>query len=379
MIARLASRLGAAALLSAGLMMPAVASAQSTPDFDAVAWQPLGCPSQDLIAESSPRAASFAGDQSSLPAFYAYDANHLYFRYRMDGDPTGPGGFAQYAWTALMQVPAGDPFQYQYQLSLNGKDDTVEIWQNTVATDIDFSPLFKDDSEVKQYSVAYKTSNLARAVPAGTSFNGAADWFVDFAFPVSALVSSGAISGAGDLAQSFFFPASATNPNNYNKSFLNCPFQPYTALTIQKTVSPTVAPGNTTTPVRYTIVVHNTLGPASGTVVEDVPLPGFLGDVAVQATSDDPDAAPAVVSMNPLLVKVPSLASGKQVTVELTANAFPTCTTADFVNTATTHATNALDQTASAPLDVQNTPGAGGVRRARQRLRRPGRRGERPV
>ena len=45
-------------------------------------------------------------------------------------------------------------------------------------------------------------------------------------------------------------------------------------------------------------------------------------------------------------------------TVEITADATPGCGDADFVNTATAYATNAMEQTASAPLDVQNTNGA---------------------
>src|SRR4030095_15660624 len=133
----------------------------------------------------------FAGDASHSPAFYAFDADYLYFRYRMDSDPRGAHGFPQYAWTALMQVPAGNAFQYQYQLSMNGKDDTIEVWANTSAQDIHFSPLFHDDAEVELSSQPF--TGLARAVAAGTSFNNSQDWFVDFAFPVSMLVSEGVI------------------------------------------------------------------------------------------------------------------------------------------------------------------------------------------
>ena len=49
---------------------------------------------------------------------------------------------------------------------------------------------------------------------------------------MSKLIARALISSAGDLGQSFFFPATSTNPNNYNKSYLNCPFQPYTMLKI---------------------------------------------------------------------------------------------------------------------------------------------------
>ena len=111
------------------------------------------------------RKAHTPRNAAQAPAFYAFDADYLYFRYRMNGDPTGSGGFAQYAWTALMQVPSGNPFQYQYQLSLNGQTDTIEVWENTNAQDIDFSPLFHDDAEVKLHGEPYGT--LARVVRPG--------------------------------------------------------------------------------------------------------------------------------------------------------------------------------------------------------------------
>src|SRR5262245_22326959 len=234
------------------------------PNFDAVTWRPLGCDTPDLITPDSPRSASFAGDHANLPAYYAYDAGYLYFRYRMDTNPASGGGFDQFAWTALMQVPSDDPddrFRYQYGLSLNGKNDRIEIWQNTTASPVRF-PQFQDAPEKLLYSVP--AVSLARTVAAGTSFKGTADWFVDFAFPVSALLHPDplhpdvhVIESQQDLARSLFFPATQTNPNNYNKSFLNCPFQPVAGFQFSKTVTPTMAPANSVTPVTYTIDVQN--------------------------------------------------------------------------------------------------------------------------
>jgi hypothetical protein len=124
--------------LVACLAAPA-ASWAAGPDFGSVSWLPLGCARTDMVSPSSPPSASFVGDPANPPAFYAHDANYLYFRYRMGADPFGGGALAQYSWTALMQVPSGNPFQYQF--SLNGKSDTIEIWQNTTASDVDFSAL----------------------------------------------------------------------------------------------------------------------------------------------------------------------------------------------------------------------------------------------
>jgi hypothetical protein len=269
--------------------------------------------------------ASFAGDSANPPAFYGYDADYLYFRYRMDANPSSGGGFAQYSWTALMQVGSGNPFQYQYQLSLNGKSDTIEIWQNTVASDVSFSPLFHDSAEAELFSVPYATGSLARVVPAATSFNGQPDWFVDFAFPVSTLVANGVIASAGDLSRALFFPATSTNPNNYNKSYLNCPFQPGTVLQIAKSVTPTAALPNQVTPVTYSIDVQNSgARAAKGVLVEDKSVAGFLGNIAVQVTTDDPDADLSMATSLP--VRVPTLGAGRHLQSTSVAMRSPSAT-----------------------------------------------------
>jgi len=167
------------------LLLLATVGTAPAQNFDAVSWVPIGCDNPDLISEASPAATNFVGNPAFPAAYYGFDANYLYFRYRMDASPSGSGGFAQYSWTALMQVPSGNPFQYQYQLSLNGQTDTIEIWANTVAGDIDYSPLFHDDSEVRLFSQPYGT--LARHLVAGdgSSFGNDPDYFVEFAFPVA--------------------------------------------------------------------------------------------------------------------------------------------------------------------------------------------------
>jgi uncharacterized repeat protein (TIGR01451 family) len=334
------------AFLVACLALPA-ASRAGGPDFGAVSWLPLGCDRTDMVSASSPAAASFAGDPANPPAFYGYDADYLYFRYRMDADPSSGGGFAQYSWTALMQVPSGSPFQYQYQLSLNGKSDTIEIWHNTTASDVSFTPLFHDDAEVQLLSVPYATETLARSVPANTSFHGQLDYFVDFAFPVPTLVANGVIASAADLAHALFFPATSTNPNNYNKSYLNCPFQPGTALQITKAVTPTVALPKQMTPVTYTIEVQNAgTRSANGVVVEDQSISTFLANVTVQVTTDDPDVVLPTPASLP--VKAPTLGAGRHLTVRITGDATPSCVGGDFVNTASVQATNAFEKQASA-------------------------------
>jgi len=158
---------------------------------------------------------NFVGNATFPAAYYAFDADYLYFRYRMDGDPSGPGGFAQYSWTALMQVPSGNPFQYQYQLSLSGEGpggDPIEIWANAPAEDIDFTTIAQDDSETRLFTQIHdhagpdtvNTTPLARTLATGdgSSFKNNPDYFLDFAFPIAAL--------PAELDTTLFFPATAT-------------------------------------------------------------------------------------------------------------------------------------------------------------------------
>ena len=168
------------------------------------------------------------------------------------------------------------------------------------------------------------------------------------------------IDSADDLARVLFFPATSTNPNNFNKSFMNCPFQPVAGLQFSKTVTPTVAPTDEVTPLTYTIDVQNPgPTPATGVVVEDLPFPSFLGNVGVQATTDDPDAKVTVVSTNPLLVRSSVLGSGRRLLVVITTDAAPSgCGVKDFVNTASGRATNTLELRDSATIGAEACDGA---------------------
>jgi hypothetical protein len=336
------------------LALPPTAHAQA-PDFDAVPWVSLSCDAGDPAGDESPSAVDLVGDAAYPAAYFAHDASFLYFRFRVDGNPAGAGGFASYAWNVLMQVPSGNAFQYQYELSLNGKDDAVEIWANTSASDIDFSPLFNDPSETRLLSTPAGAAPLARHGVAndGSSFGGNADHFVDFAVPVASLVDEGVIASAADLDAALFFPATATNANNYNKGHLSCPFSPRAALAIDKWVAPAVVPANAVTSVAYTIAVRND-GPglARGVVIEDPTLPGYLSGLDVSVAADDAGVTWTVVETNPLRVRVPDLPIGATVTVTLAADAAPDCDDNGFTNVATAFATNAPGVSDSADLAI---------------------------
>ena len=148
-------------------------------------------------------------------------------------------------------------------------------------------------------------------------------------------MSEGVIASAAELADSFFFPATSTNPSNYNKGYLNCPFLPGTALSITKEAVPaTSLPAYATTEAGFVVEVTN-VGPlAKGITIDDPALPSFLGNVSVSATSSDPSVVPTVVSTSPLRVRAEQLPAGASITVEITGDATPTCADEDFTNVA---------------------------------------------
>src|SRR5437870_4329251 len=99
--------LGLVALIVLGA---SAAGAAGDPDFGAVRWVALDCaPGGDPAGDESPSSADLVGDPSHPATYYAYDATYLYFRYRLDSDPTSKGGFVENIWSALMQVPSGNP------------------------------------------------------------------------------------------------------------------------------------------------------------------------------------------------------------------------------------------------------------------------------
>src|SRR5262245_5041532 len=317
---------------------PHRAAAQANPGLDAAPWTPLGCHASPLTAFSTRHEVDLVGDATFPAAYVARNESYLFLRYRVDGNPAGTRGFAGTSdWTTLVQVPAGNGFQYQYQLSVNGDSgaagDTVEIWANSAPEDLTFDPPFTDDTETKIFSQAYNASDptsgnttpLARSLQAtdGSNFGGNPDYFLDVAFPVTVLVAKGVIASASDLDQALFWPATASAPNRHNKDNLSCPFVPATALAVTGTVTPSLIGANATTAVSYTITVRTSgASAARGVVIGHSALASFMTNVNV-TVSADPGVTWTVVAQDPLDVRVPMLPPGATVTVRIDADAAP--------------------------------------------------------
>jgi uncharacterized repeat protein (TIGR01451 family) len=360
------------------LALCAMSAPAATVDFDGVTPIPLTCDSlAEPVGDENPRALDLVGTIDQPPADVAWDDNFLYFRFRLNGDPSGPQGFAQYAWVALIQTPGGNPFQYQYMVSVNGEGatddfgnngDTIEVWQNTTATDIDFDPLFHDPAEVRLFSQVYTYTGpgavndgpLARVTVADTSYDKNPDYFLDFAVPISALVAGGVINDPSDVSNLLFLPAVSTNSNNYNKGRLDgCPFVPATDLSISKTAMPAAIPANAGSPVSYEVTVQNTgLVSATGVVIEDPSVPAFVTNVTVEGSASDPNLVVMLDSTSPARIKLPVLPVGATATMTISGTATATCAQLPSTNTASARATNAMKRFASADLVVDTSPGA---------------------
>jgi uncharacterized repeat protein (TIGR01451 family) len=326
--------LGSAVLL---LITPLPAHAITWP----TTWIGIGaCGESEPAGDKTPESADLVGAPGATAAFFQIDSNYLYLRERVFTNPSGPGGFDQYSWVTLIQTIDGDPFKYQWLISLDGGAELLELWRNDPATaqNISFTPIFNDPAETLLFSDT--TANLARSVIAGTTIGGQQNYFVDFAIPLSVLSANGI-----DPGTSLYWFATSANANNFNKDTTACPFVPQTILTLTKVVDPATVAIGATTPVTYTITLTNSGGfLARGVVVSDSDLPSWVTITNVTTTLGS-----VTSSTSSFEVRIPYVAGGQSVTITVTANATPPSATA-FVNTVSAFATNAPSTNASATL-----------------------------
>jgi len=101
-------------------------------------WNTIGaCAETEPAGDKTPASSDLVGGVGKSAAYFQSDANYLYLRERVSKTPSGAGGFDQYAWVVLVQTVGADPYKYQWILSLNGVDETVNLWRNDQATAAD--------------------------------------------------------------------------------------------------------------------------------------------------------------------------------------------------------------------------------------------------
>lgn len=235
-----------------------VVSSTPQPSWPTSWTTPNSCIS-DPVNDESPSSTDLIGSTITPAVGFTTDANHAFFRERVDGNPAGSGTFDQFAWVVLFQTSGA---QYQYLGSVDGVAEKVKLFANSSPAGIvDFNPLLNDPAEEPPLWEG-STATYARIT---TGVDGKK--YVEWAIPITELTSRGITNSTTK-----YFATSA-NANNFNKDHLQC-YEQFADLSITKSDSPDpVLNGGTLT---YTLTVNNA-GPdtASSVLVTDTLPTGF--------------------------------------------------------------------------------------------------------
>ncbi|MDQ0115006.1 carboxypeptidase regulatory-like domain-containing protein [Paenibacillus harenae] len=180
-----------------------------------------GAPVTDPARDVSPDETDIVGNSSFPAAYYAYDGTNVYFRMRLNADPRFRNGFHNFAWGVLFDTD-GVASTYEWSLTVNGLDNTLELVRNTVTIPNSFNDQAEgiDGRGTPSFSVPIINFGVARAkqVEDGSVFGGTDDYFIEFFVPAATLFSLLDITADSSLRFLFF---TATNANNFNKDFID--------------------------------------------------------------------------------------------------------------------------------------------------------------
>lgn len=140
---------------------------------------------QDPIGDAS-GSRDVVGDNTYPAAFMFNDGTYVYFRLRLNADPTGSGGqglLQPFGWGVLFDTNLNYA-NYEWMIMVDGiaQTEIIELWQNTVQG-TPGSPT--DPSEILVYSIPV-SGNIQISL-ANTSFSGNPDYFIDWRLPYNIL------------------------------------------------------------------------------------------------------------------------------------------------------------------------------------------------
>ena len=151
------------------------------------------------------------GDATDPAAWVYEDATDVYFRLRLHEDPTSGGAWRSFGWGVALETD-WDLTGYEYLIFVDGKRDTVTLYENTTES----TPLGSDSPETSlaSYSAAaYATSSAIGA----TVCTSGSDWFVDWTVPLADL---SAYTGLGSLAEAGLVFGTSANSANFQKDIV---------------------------------------------------------------------------------------------------------------------------------------------------------------
>lgn len=192
------------------LFLLAVSAAHAWPTTSQ--WVPVyknGVYLQDPSKDAS-GSRDIVSDATHPAAFMFNDGTYLYFRLRLDGDPSGQGGqglLQPYGWGVLIDTNM-NPADYEWLLMLDGisQNEIVGLWQNTSQRTLG-DP--SDSSEILVASLP--VSGYIQISLADTALNGNADYFLDWRFPYATFKQA---TGLTDYSPLRLFFGSSNNANS---------------------------------------------------------------------------------------------------------------------------------------------------------------------
>ena len=182
-------RLRVLALLA--LVAPGLANAATWPaDADWDAFSQSGVGVGDILGDGQNNGREVVGDSTDPAVFWYFDVTDFMFRFRLDDDPLqSAGNLRGYGWGLLLDTD-GDFSAYEYAYMVDGIREEIVVAQNT-SPGTTGDPSDPADTDLYLVATSYAVGGNVQVTEADTTFNGTADYFLDFALPVSVIAAYG--------------------------------------------------------------------------------------------------------------------------------------------------------------------------------------------
>ena len=198
------------------LALPVAAFAQSFPADSA--YVPLRCDPTVMIDGFQDQSGALderdiVGDTGNAAGLRAADGSFLYLRVRLEEDPAPGGTVLPFSWGFEFDTD-GDRTDYEVLVladGLGGATGNVTLFQNT-ATSLPNDPSDPADRVVATYGFS---SHARSTLAPGTSYGGAADFFLSIAVPWADLMPI----GLNHDTPVYLWVASSSSPNSLNGDF----------------------------------------------------------------------------------------------------------------------------------------------------------------
>ncbi|TMU87402.1 hypothetical protein FGG79_04555 [Bacillus sp. BHET2] len=186
---------------------------------DASQYTPLllnGSPLFDNFGDESPQPVDIVGNSTYPAGFIAFDGENIFFRIRLNGDPTQGQGFRQFAWGVLFNT-TGDPGTYDWLLNVDGLNEAINIYENVIKEYNSWTDAAEGINGEPNFSQPITNFDYARVILADSSIDGDPDYFLEWSLPAATIFTVMGIDETTTISTIYF---SSANSNNYNKDSL---------------------------------------------------------------------------------------------------------------------------------------------------------------